>query len=161
MFMDVDTIDAGVDFVNALEEAVTQCRAFYALIGPAWVDIRDENGNRRLLDPNDFVRREIAMALSRSDDVRVVPVLVGGARLPDAEELPEDLRALVRRQDFPLHAGSWRQDVDKLVAQTLRPRSRLPRPLAIGTVALLAIAVIVGLLLVVTNSNATNPARAT
>ena len=61
------------------------------------------------------------MALSRSDDVRVVPVLVGGASLPHAAELPEDLQALVGRQGFPLHDGSWRQDVDKLVTQDAPP----------------------------------------
>ena len=63
VFMDVDTIEPGAEFAHTLDEAVTQCRVFYALIGPAWVDIRYENGDRRLLDPKDYVRREIAMAL--------------------------------------------------------------------------------------------------
>jgi hypothetical protein len=161
VFMDVETIQPGAEFANALDEAVTQCRVFYALIGPTWVDIRYDNGNRRLLDPKDYVRREIAMALSRSDEVRVVPVLVGGASLPHQDELPEDLQALVGRQGFPLHDGSWRQDVDNLVTKTLRPRSRLQRPFAIGAATLIAIAVIVGLLLTVTKPDSANRVRTT
>ena len=66
----------GAEFANALDEAVTQCRVFYTLIGPMWVDIRYDDGDRRLLDPKDYVRREIAMALRAPDEVRVVPVLV-------------------------------------------------------------------------------------
>ena len=66
------------------------------VIGPNWLNAKDESGGRRLDNPDDFVAIEIAAALARG--IRVIPVLVDGARMPKAGELPDLLKPLVRRQ---------------------------------------------------------------
>ena len=77
LFMDVDNIPAGVDFVADLNNQVATCRVFLAVIGPNWLDAKDETGRRRLGNPDDFVVIEIAAALSRN--IPVIPVLLDGA----------------------------------------------------------------------------------
>ena len=71
VFMDVEGIEPGVDFVEAIEKAVTSCKVLVVLMGKAWLNIADGNGRRRLDDPNDFIRIETSTALKR--DIRVVP----------------------------------------------------------------------------------------
>jgi len=95
LFMDVDTIEPGLDFRNVVKQKVGACEVMLAIIGPQWLEARDEAGRRRLEDPRDFVRMEIESALAR--DIRVVPVLVDGAALPREENLPSTLRPLVHR----------------------------------------------------------------
>jgi hypothetical protein len=90
LFMDVDAIPFGTNFAKVLHEEVAKCGALLAVIGPNWSDARDEKGNRRLDDPSDFVRIEIAAALQR--DIPVIPILLDGARIPNADQLPEDLK---------------------------------------------------------------------
>src|SRR5579862_3057908 len=96
VFMDVDSLPLGVDFVEHLNRALANTDVALVLIGPGWLDAADEDGNRRLDDPDDFVRIEVATALRTSG--RVIPVLVDGAQMPKAELMPEDLRPLARRQ---------------------------------------------------------------
>ena len=96
VFKDVDDIEPGEDFVDRITEAVAACDFLLALIGPQWLTMTDATGARRLDDPEDFVRLELSAALSRG--VRVVPILVDGARMPRADELPHDLAAVTRRQ---------------------------------------------------------------
>src|SRR5262249_1919450 len=84
-----------------------------AVIGPNWLDVRDEHGNRRLDDPNDFVRIEIAAALQRS--IPVIPVLLEGARIPKAIELPEDLKELALRNGMEIRHASFQDDMDRLI----------------------------------------------
>src|SRR5262245_42751061 len=74
VFMDVDNIEPGADFVEELNSQLAECRVFLALIGPNWLDAKDESGGRRLDNPDDFVAIEIATALERK--IRVIPVLV-------------------------------------------------------------------------------------
>jgi len=74
VFMDVDAIPLGTNFSKVLHEEVAKCGALLAVIGPTWPDARDEYGNRRLDDPNDFVRVEIAAALQRN--IPVIPILL-------------------------------------------------------------------------------------
>ncbi len=100
IFRDVEAIEAGVDFVEAINNAVSQCAVLLAIVGPNWLKATDSEGRRRLDDPNDFVRLEIAVALQRN--IRVVPVLVGGAVMPKAEDLPQGLESLARRQAHEL-----------------------------------------------------------
>src|SRR5829696_1206718 len=88
VFMDIDALQPGVNYVKALDEAILTCDAFLAMIGPRWMSVSDADSNRRLDNPRDFVRREIATALARGD-LRVVPVLVGDARPPSRADLPE------------------------------------------------------------------------
>src|SRR5688572_26250725 len=79
VFMDIDTLPPGVDFVKSLDDALRTGDVVLAVIGPRWASATDAAGNRRLDNPDDWVRLEIATALARSG-IRVVPVLVGNAR---------------------------------------------------------------------------------
>src|ERR1022692_604969 len=96
IFMDIDTLEPGVDFVNALHGSVASCDVFLAVIGRNWLTAKDEGGRLRLLNPVDFVSIEIAEALE-SHRIRVVPVLVGGAGMPRYTDLPKRLSSLARR----------------------------------------------------------------
>ena len=117
LFMDVDAIEPGHDFVSIIKEKIAACNVMLAVIGPQWLDARDEKGNRRLDNESDFVRVEIEAALKR--DVRVIPVLVDGAQMPRQESLPEGLQPLVRRNAVRLAHERFGGDTDDLV-QTLR-----------------------------------------
>jgi glycerophosphoryl diester phosphodiesterase len=96
VFKDVDDIEPGEDFVEKITEAVAGCDVLLALIGPHWLTMTNSTGVRRLDDPNDFVRLELAAALTRG--VRVVPILVDGATMPNPDDLPPDLAPITRRQ---------------------------------------------------------------
>jgi hypothetical protein len=113
IFMDLDRIEPGEDFVQAIEGAVGSCEILIALIGRSWLTSRDETG-RRLDDPNDFVRLEITAALAR--DVPVIPALVQGAQMPRLQDLPEVLRLLSRRQALDLSDQRWNHDVEKFIS---------------------------------------------
>jgi hypothetical protein len=112
VFMDVHAIDAGVDFAAAIERAVASCAALLAIIGPDWMTAVDEEGQRRLHDPRDFVRLEIGGALKRG--IRVVPVLVDNAGLPAPDDLPDELKPLVGRHAVVLRDSRWDADFDEL-----------------------------------------------
>jgi TonB family protein len=113
VFMDVVGIEAGRDFRKAIDESVAKCDVLLAVIGPEWLNAKDETGARRLDDPTDFVRIEIASALRR--DIAVIPVLVRGVGMPRAEQLPEDLRDLAYRNCIELTHVRWRSDIQLLV----------------------------------------------
>lgn len=121
IFMDLDKIEPGEDFVQVIEGAVGSCEVLLALIGRSWLTSQDEAG-RRIDNPNDFVRVEIAAAFAR--DIRVIPVLVQGAQMPRPQDLPEALRPLSRRHAFDLSDQRWRQDVDQLVGTLERRLAR-------------------------------------
>jgi DNA polymerase len=113
LFMDVDDIPPGADFVQVLESAVAACDVFIAVIGPHWLTITDAGGNRRLEQWNDFVRIEIASALKQSK--LVIPVLVGRARMPALTDLPGDIQPLAHRNAVELGHQRFAYDVEKLV----------------------------------------------
>ncbi len=113
IFRDVESIDPGVDFEVALEQALKNCAVMLVVIGPRWLDITDAEGRRRLDQDGDWIRIEVSRALQRQ--VRVIPVLLEDTRLPDAPALPEPLRPLVRRQALPLSDARWRGDLQRLV----------------------------------------------
>jgi TIR domain len=113
VFMDVAGIEAGRDFRQVIDENVATCGVLLAMIGKSWIDAKDEFGRSRLEDPTDFVRLETSSALKR--DIPVVPVLVQGARMPRAEQLPEDLSALAYRNGVELTHARWDSDVQVLV----------------------------------------------
>jgi tetratricopeptide (TPR) repeat protein len=94
VFKDVQDIEPGEDFVERLTAEVASSDVLLALIGPQWLTITDSKGQRRLDDPDDYVRREIETALTRK--VRVIPVLVDEMRMPRANELPPTLAPLAR-----------------------------------------------------------------
>ena len=85
VFMDVDTIQVGADFTQAITSAVASCDALIALIGRDWATVTDESGRRRIDDPGDFVRLELETALAR--DVAVIPACVRGASFPEESDL--------------------------------------------------------------------------
>jgi hypothetical protein len=113
--MDVDNIPAGRDFADYLNSQVAACDAMLTVIGPNWLTVKDENGQRRLDNPEDFVVIEIAAALARN--IPVVPVLVDGARMPKASELPESLKPLVRRQAVEMRHAHFGKDAEALIAR--------------------------------------------
>ena len=90
LFMDVEAIELGSDFREAVEGSLSNCGVFLAVIGDEWLSIAGKSGTRRLDDPSDFVRIEIEAALDRK--IPVIPVLVGNSSVPPAEELPDSLR---------------------------------------------------------------------
>lgn len=123
VFMDVDGIDPGLDFVEVLNDHLGSCKALVAIIGPEWLSATDSRGRRRLDDPNDFVRLEIATALARN--IRVIPVLVDGAGAPATEDLPDDLQSLARRQAVTITHERFGQDIQPLMAAIERAVGRI------------------------------------
>lgn len=113
VFMDVQTIQPGVDFVHEIEEAVDASAVVIVLIGPRWLAASDREGRRRLDDPHDFVRLEVAAALDRA--VRIFPVLVGGATMPSQSDLPAPLARLARFNAIELSDSRWAYDAERLV----------------------------------------------
>jgi formylglycine-generating enzyme required for sulfatase activity len=112
IFMDVDSIAPGEDFVRAIERSVEEVHVLIALIGARWLDITDEPETRRLDNPNDFVRIEIATALERG--IRVIPVLIGSAKMPRSKDLPDVLKTLARRNALSIRHERFNADVDEL-----------------------------------------------
>jgi hypothetical protein len=113
VFYDIATIRPGKDFPTAIEQALSSCQIMLVLIGPRWLSAQTTEGQRRIDEPDDFVRIEIATALARS--ILVVPVLFGGARMPTAAILPDVLRPLARRQGHELSDTRWDYDCDLLL----------------------------------------------
>ena len=118
VFMDVVGIEPGRDFRRVIDEQVASCGVLLAMMGRHWVDATDEAGHRRLDDPSDFVRLETATALKR--DIPVIPVLVHGASMPRADQLPPDLSELAYRNGVELTHARWDSDVEVLI-KALRP----------------------------------------
>jgi TIR domain len=114
VFMDVD-MAPGVDFVERITEAVAACHVLIVVMGPSWATVEDERGTARLSDPEDFVRLEVETALRRTD-VTPIPVLVAGARMPNREDLPPELRPITRRNALELGDQRWRYDVERLIS---------------------------------------------
>jgi tetratricopeptide (TPR) repeat protein len=114
IFMDIDAIALGDDFVKAIEKTVGECDVLIAVIGTHWLNSKDEEDSRRLDNPEDFVRREIAAALKR--DIRVIPVLVDGASMPRSTDLPDDLKPLVRRNALRVSDAGFDDDCRRLAA---------------------------------------------
>jgi hypothetical protein len=113
VFMDVDSIALGRDFRGVLQETLASCDLMLVLIDRNWTDAKDERGRARLENPGDFVRLEIEAALKR--DIVVTPVLVQGAHVPAAEQLPLEIRDLAYRNGFELSHNRWESDVREMV----------------------------------------------
>ena len=126
VFMDVDAIEPGLNFVDVVQKAVASCDSLIAVIGREWLTAPDPagSGGRRLEDSADLVRLEIATALER--DIRVIPVLVQGAQMPLATDLPENLKALARRNSLELSDTRFRNDVERLIDAIQAPLPKFP-----------------------------------
>jgi hypothetical protein len=127
LFMDVDSILKGHDFKLILDETLSTCTAMLVIVGRDWVSATDANGKRRLEDPDDFVRLEIATALKRN--IPIIPVRIEAAKLPTIDELPEDLKPLTRRQatiltheNFPGDMGRIERDLHAILKSQFSAR---------------------------------------
>jgi hypothetical protein len=119
VFMDVADLEPGSDFVDTIEKKVGTCDALVALIGKNWLTVKDDQNQVRLSRPGDFVSVEIAAALKRN--IEVVPVLVGGAKMPLERDLPESLQLLSRRQALEISDVHFTRDVGDLIEALKRP----------------------------------------
>ena len=141
IFKDVDNIPYGVNFRTQIEAAVKGSRVMLAVIGPDWLKARNAAGQQRIAEPDDFVRIEIETALAKG--ITVIPVLVGGARMPSKAELPVSLQPLSEINAVPVRADpDFTQDVRRLIGAVNGMTGRGSgcrgvRNLAIGAVALL------------------------
>ena len=122
VFMDVDDIRRGDTFADTLTERLRQADVLLAVIGKQWLTLADSAGRRRLDNADDWVRSEVRGAIVAGH--LVIPVLVGGAGLPSAAELPEDIRALSERQKAEVRDGSWNDDIVSLCKDIKRRRAR-------------------------------------
>jgi len=126
VFQDVDGIDPGEDFVDRLEQELGKCDVLLAIIGRQWLTCSNDLGSRMIDDPRDWVRLEIQVALDRG--VPVIPVLVGGARMPSETALPKPLGPLGRRNAIEM-GPQWAADVERLgeAIERAAGRGRLDR----------------------------------
>lgn len=141
-------IDGGDDWKHVIDERLESCAVLLVLIGVNW---RPD----RLADPEDFVRREIASALTRG--VRVIPILLNDATLPSASDLPEEIRPILNRQMIEMTARHWRADYEQLVKSirkeiARRRKQKLSAPL-MKLSALATLAVVLGLLFLIATKN--------
>lgn len=114
LFMDVDDIELGEDFVQVIEAAVNSSAVLLVVIGRRWLAGGDAT-THRLDNPNDFVRLEVAAALARN--IRVIPVLVQDASMPRPQDLPDDIASLSRRNAISLSDLRWNRDLDQLISR--------------------------------------------
>jgi hypothetical protein len=115
IFMDVDDIPVGIDFKAHLNSQLAECGVILVVIGSKWLRVKDKAGERRLDQPEDYVANEIAAALDRQ--IRVIPVLIDGARIPNARDLPNSLKPLAERQAVEVRNVSFGRDADALIAR--------------------------------------------
>jgi hypothetical protein len=115
VFKDVDSIPAGVDFRSHLNQVLATCQAACVIVGPAWLSQTTADGQRRLDGPQDFVRIEVEALLARN--IPVIPILIDGATIPAADDLPESLQALSFRQAVAVRADpDFHHDMEKVIA---------------------------------------------
>lgn len=124
VFKDIDSIELGDDFVEVITAAVERCDVLLALIGKKWLTASDEVG-RRLDSPTDFVRLEVEAAITRN--IRIIPILLDGARMPRADELPPSLAKLARRQALELSPSRFTYDAG-LLLRALEKALTVTRP---------------------------------
>lgn len=147
VFRDVDTLAAGEDFVQAVRDRIRHCDVLLVLIGTRWLSATDEDGRWRLADESDLVRTEIATGLQRN--LRVIPVLLQGAAMPKAKDLPAELGPLARRNAVDIRDTSFDRDTAQLL-QLLGPNwrrsvlRRLQRPAVYAPLSA-AVALLAGL----------------
>lgn len=112
IFYDVETLEAGLNFDESIAKALNESKVLLAMIGPHWLRVTDAKGTKRITKPDDWVRKEISEALKR--EIRVIPVLVNGADMPDSDELPDDLKELTLKHAQELTSSRWNYDVGEL-----------------------------------------------
>jgi hypothetical protein len=141
VFIDLDGLAAGEDFVTGIHAAVRTSSVVLVVMHEGWVDYRNAEGARSLDDPDDFVRFEIAAALSAG--IRIVPLLMNGAAMPREDRLPADIAPLARRQALVIRDADWQYHIEKLtkaIASSLPRRRWVPVAIAIALAAIAAVA---------------------
>jgi hypothetical protein len=158
VFIDVD-MRAGAKFPTVLEQRLAECKVMLALIGPEWLNLRDEHGRRRLDIPDDWVRLEIAHALKRN--IPVIPIRVNGAPLPLRDELPDDIRGLLDHQAVSVTHAGFRHEMAGLVhdIRSIRPPQSWRRFAGVAA-ALLLFGIVISLMPVSLLSNSIERIRA-
>jgi hypothetical protein len=138
LFLDVDSIEPGQDFVEVIEDRVAKSAILLAVIGQHWIDATDDRGNRRLDNAQDYVRIEIESALKQK--TRVIPVLIGDAKMPAADSLPESIRKLARHNAVVLRYERFHDDMANLTKALKRALGddTLPAPAQVQPVGLYA-----------------------
>jgi hypothetical protein len=130
VFMDIDSMPAGVDFHEHLQEILADCGALLVVVGKTWRSQR-KGQPARIMDPDDWVRIEVETALERG--IPVVPLLIDGASLPNRDQLPESLWPLLRRNALPVDSGrDFHAQLTRLVRDLqLQLGTETPRPVAV------------------------------
>jgi tetratricopeptide (TPR) repeat protein len=122
VFFDVNSIEVGETFTPAIDNALALSDVVLVMIGPTWATVGQPAGapgtGRRLDDPRDLVRAEIRTAVDRGLDI--IPVLVGGAAMPRADQLPDELKALAARNACELSDTRWQEGLEHLAATIAR-----------------------------------------
>src|SRR6185503_13924651 len=128
VFKDTDNIAPGQDFTKVIHSQLKTCSVLLAVIGKHWLSAQKPRTNtRRIDDPNDYLRIEIVTAL-KNDSVLVIPILVGEAAMPTAEDLPEELAPLSYRNGFELRDSRWESDVNLLIKAIEKASGDAPAP---------------------------------
>jgi TIR domain-containing protein len=133
IFVDMNTLEPGED-ADGIKQVIESCQVMLALIGTQWLDMPDDNGCRRIDDPSDWVRLEIATALEKK--IRVIPVLLRGARIPEKTKLPADIAKLSNMQKFDIRRGHFRGDINQLIQlleKILKPQAQRQGPAQVNT----------------------------
>jgi hypothetical protein len=121
VFMDIDNIKGGEDFVSRIEATLANCDILIALVGNQWLTLTDADGRRRLDNPNDFVRIEIVSALDRN--IPVIPVLVNGAVMPIESALPVGLKQFAHLNALRIDDKYPKRDIERLVKHLQKNKS--------------------------------------
>lgn len=108
------SIKPGDDFEEELLKGVRTSSALLAVIGPRWLEVRDEHGVRKIDKASDWVRREIVEAFDLG--IRVVPVLIGEAKPLPKDALPAGLERLATCQYVRLRSRDLEADLDRIAA---------------------------------------------
>jgi hypothetical protein len=126
VFRDVTGIDYGLDFTAEIEHKLAACRVLIVLIGKHWLTLKDDEGRRRIDNEDDFVRLEVASGLRRN--IRVIPVLVSGAQMPAAADLPPDLQPLAKRNALEITEPDFDNDAQRLIRALEQALGEQPPP---------------------------------
>ena len=126
IFLDVESIEPGLPFSESIQKALAKCTIVLVIIGPKWLSMSNESGERRIDDPDDWIRQEVRMALASK--VRIIPVLVQGCQMPEKHELPTDMIGLAGLQAFSISNSQthWAFDIGRLIAKLRDIDPRLP-----------------------------------
>lgn len=134
VFRDIDNIRPGIDFREQISDALQRTDVLLVVVGPKWLG-RAKGSAARIDDEADLVRIELEIALKRR--IPVIPILVGGMRMPATLQLPESLKDFAFRhastidggQDFDVHVERLRRDIDRLLADKISALAPLSRPI--------------------------------